>query len=498
MRVAVFFYCAASLLLGHHATAAAAVLSNPPTGLVNTNLIRTVDLQALPYVHEQLGVIVQNDHPTLAFTRYKLRIPQAKRARLAQIHVHERKSGAPLPLVRHRPLAEAAADSDDPEVYEVRLRGAGLMPGEKLGLNIDLVFGAGSVQPSPAVAGQAADQVWAWADAALVTSDYATRKQKTVVKTRVARVGRVDGALALAKGGTVTFGPYTNATAADGKGEIGVHFVDNGAQMEAVTQRREYFVSQWADDLHVRDYYTVRNAGPQLDRFDKVRQVMTKHMHGRDNFIKALLVSVPADAREMYFVDQIGNVSTSAVSQAKLGSRKVLQLQPRYPLPGGWVYAWWHGYSVPLAQYLRRQGSRHHLRVPLIEPITATASLEARLSTKELAARNTAVTEYEMRVTLPEGASAVRLAASVDLSAELVRTKYYLDSVGRPVVVVRCHNVAPDMFGLAVVVSYDYSRLAAWIKPAVVAAWLLIAFGMASALSRVERGLAKKNKAKTE
>ncbi|KAJ2810433.1 dolichyl-diphosphooligosaccharide--protein glycosyltransferase subunit 1 [Coemansia furcata] len=457
------------------------------SGLVNTNVIRTVDLQKLPFVHEQVGVVVQNDHPSKVFKTYTISIPLDKAPKLSQVTVHERKSGDALAVSKEGVF-------QDTQQYRVALR-RGLQPGEKLSLNIDLLF-VSLVEPQPKAVAQSDDQSWLWDDRARVASLYPTRKQKTVVKTR-GDVLRFTKENAAKDARTVVFGPFTD----DAEGRVQVAIRDNGEQMEAVTHRREYFVSHWADDLNVLEHYALRNLGPELSGgFDKVDQMVSKYMRRRDNLVKTLLVKVPEDARSMYFVDEIGNVSTSAVTGRRRPKGegepfKILQLKPRFPLPGGWNYTWWHGYSVPLHRYLKISDGRHLLRLPFIGSLAACASQEGELTVAMANAQNTAVRAYKLRVTLPEGARDISVQLPVAGEPLLVPTKYYFDSVGRTVVVITHANVAPELASRHILVSYSYAPLALWLKPAVVAAALFALFMLASVASRMQYGLTPKRPA---
>ncbi|KAJ2486272.1 dolichyl-diphosphooligosaccharide--protein glycosyltransferase subunit 1 [Coemansia sp. RSA 2050] len=448
-------------------------------GLVNTNVIRTVDLQGLPFVREQVGVVVQNDHDSKVFKTYTISIDQGKAQSLSQLQVFERKSGLALDVAKENALT-----------YRAVLR-RGLQPGEKLSLNVDFVF-VSLVQPRPQLVKQSEDQSWLWADRSLVPSVYPTRKQKTVVKTKGDIRAFSDGG---ARDGrhSVVFGPFTGEL---GGGRVEVGFRDNSEQMEALTHRREYFVSHWADDLNVLEHYALRSLGPQ-SAFDKVDQMVSKYMHRRDNLVKTLLVKVPAEAREMYFVDEIGNVSTSAVSKRRRAKGeeepfKLLQLRPRYPISGGWNYTWWHGYSLPLSRYLKvSPQSRHRLRLPFIGSMAACASLESELTPAMANAQNTAVRAYELRVTLPEGARDIEVKLPFAGRALLRPTKYYFDSIGgRTVVVITHENIAPELYARHILVAYSYSPWALWTKPMVVGAAFFVLFMVASVASRMEYGLA--------
>ncbi|KAJ2485009.1 dolichyl-diphosphooligosaccharide--protein glycosyltransferase subunit 1, partial [Coemansia sp. RSA 2320] len=474
-------------------------------GLVNTNVIRTVDLQGLPYVREQIGVVVQNEHASKVYKTYTVVLEADKAKHLSQISVHERKSGVALDVAPEAGQADHAQKR-----FRATLR-RGLQPGEKLSLNVDIVL-ASVVEPRPAAVGQTEDQQWRWADRALVASTYPTRKQKTVVRTRgdIRRFTQAAHNVTATKDGrnAVTFGPYSATTGGVAGPPVEILFRDNAEQLDALTHRREYFVSHWASDLNVLEHYAVRNRGPKADGgFDKVDQMVAKYMSRRDNLVKTLLVKVPADARELYVVDEIGNVSTSAVSgqrraSAREESFKVLQLRPRYPLAGGWKYTWWHGYSLPLDRYLKVSAGpgngmgRHLLRVPFIGSLAACASQENELTVAMANAQNTAVRDYELRVTLPEGARDVQVRlpptvnSGVNEGVELQSASYFFDSVGRTTVVVRQANVAPELATKHILISYSYSALALWLKPAVVAALLFALFMLTLAVSRMHEDIA--------
>ncbi|KAJ2157178.1 dolichyl-diphosphooligosaccharide--protein glycosyltransferase subunit 1 [Coemansia sp. RSA 552] len=454
-------------------------------GLVNTNVIRRVDLGALPFVKEQIGVVVQNEHASKAIRSYVVVVPLAKQAQLASIDVHERKSGAEL-LVERQEL--------DGHRYVAKFHEP-LQPGQKISLNIDLTL-LSSVEPRPAVVSQTGDQTWVWTDNVLVTSAYPTRKQKTVVQTRgdIRRVTEV--AETKKERRSVTFGPYTDSR----DQEVEVHFQDNTEQLEALTHRREYFVSHWADDLNVLEHYVLRNRAPKVDAFDKVKQAVAKFMKNRDNFVKSLLIKVPADARNMYVVDEIGNVSTSAVTGRRRvkgqSPFKVMQLSPRYPMAGGWNYTWWHGYSVPLSTHLRMQGSRYKLLVPFIGTIFGSASSDDELPLSALDKTNAAVRDYELHITLPEGASGVEVHVPMEVdSVSLQPFSYYLDSTGRTVVNISTHNVPPDAHLAQVLVEYNYTAASLWQKPVCVALVVGLLFVAASLANRMQFGLKPAQKA---
>ncbi len=63
---------------------------------------------------------------------------------------------------------------------------------------------------------------------------------------------------------------------------------------------------------------------------------------------------LPAAARDVYYRDEIGNISTSALRE--LDDMVELELRPRFPLFGGWKTHYLIGYNIPSYQYLYNDG----------------------------------------------------------------------------------------------------------------------------------------------
>lgn len=125
-----------------------------------------------------------------------------------------------------------------------------------------------------------------------------------------------------------------------------------------------------------------------------------------------LTLKLPAGARDPYFYDIIGNVSTSnfrspktsastlsAASKARGLHKKeegaTLELKPRYPVLGGWNYTFTVGWDQPLSDSLKvAEGDQYVLGVPF-----ASAGL-----------RDLVWEDVEFVVILPEGATYVSLS----------------------------------------------------------------------------------------
>ena len=123
--------------------------------------------------------------------------------------------------------------------------------------------------------------------------------------------------------------------------------------------------------------------------------------------ITSLGLVLPPRISSPYFIDIVGNVSTSRYrpstyttnpkngvklpsqnnQKTVVGSSSMLELTPRYPLMGGWNYTFTVGYDAPLGDFLkRRKGGDYVLSVPFLTPV-----------------KDVAFDDVTLRVRLPEG-----------------------------------------------------------------------------------------------
>lgn len=193
-------------------------------------------------------------------------------------------------------------------------------------------------------------------------------------------------------------------------------------------------ISHWGDNLNVQDDIELVNSGPtyvQTSLCTTLRTQLTSpcvtlcslkgqfsriaHLQGRHyrkmppTTLSDLTLKLPAGARDPYFYDIIGNVSTSnfrspktsastlsAASKARGLHKKeegaTLELKPRYPVLGGWNYTFTVGWDQPLSDSLKvADGDRYVLGVPFV-----SAGL-----------RDLVWEDVEFVVILPEGATYV-------------------------------------------------------------------------------------------
>lgn len=62
--------------------------------------------------------------------------------------------------------------------------------------------------------------------------------------------------------------------------------------------------------------------------------------------LRGFTATLPAGAKDIYYRDQIGNISTSAIRYVP--GAVELRIEPRFPLFGGWKTQFYQGYNVPI------------------------------------------------------------------------------------------------------------------------------------------------------
>lgn len=126
-------------------------------------------------------------------------------------------------------------------------------------------------------------------------------------------------------------------------------------------------------------------------------QAQKYHRRSAPHILPSLTLHLPAGIRDVYYYDQIGNVSTSRLRTAPSVPRlapsnqySVLELRPRYPLLGGWNYSFTLGWDAPLADSTGYDPStgKYLVEIPILTPIPGAVIKQA-----------------ELKIILPEGAT---------------------------------------------------------------------------------------------
>jgi oligosaccharyltransferase complex subunit alpha (ribophorin I) len=230
-------------------------------------------------------------------------------------------------------------------------------------------------------------------------SAYKTLKQKTKLKMPGGKIEEftklenknADGvADPVHQGSILTYGPY-NKIAAGQSLPVSVRYEFTKPLLRATRFERDIEVSHWGGNLAVEERYWLTNRAAKLkNHFSRVQWQMSQYANPPSSAAKDLRLVLQGGVTNPYFVDDIGNVSTSNFRPGKRESS--LQIKPRYPIFGGWNYNFKVGWDANLLNYVRRGvGEQYVLKVPFLEGPRTDAGIEY----------DSAV----IRVVLPEGAT---------------------------------------------------------------------------------------------
>ena len=275
---------------------------------------------------------------------------------------------------------------------------------------------------------------------------------------------------------SLTYGPF-NKVPAGAYQPVSARFDFTKPVNRVETLERDFEVSHWGGNIATEERYLYSNAGASLkEQFNRVQWTAQKYYNPATFALKEFKIPLSPGARDAYFVDDVGNVSTSRFRPGDVakGRKAMLELTPRYPVFGGWRYKFKIGWDRDARDHLRKTSSGEHiLRVPFLEgPRTNDGIYYERV---------------KLRVILPEGAKNVRWETSVPVeeSSESIH-RTFMDTIGRTSLHLTARNLCDDWTERDLVVLYEYPAGAAWRKPLTIIASMAAVFGIAFLLGRVD------------
>jgi len=165
--------------------------------------------------------------------------------------------------------------------------------------------------------------------------------------------------------------------------------------------------------------------------------------------ITTLRQVLPFGADDVYYRDEIGNISTSHLSVSQ--GKPTLELIPRYPLFGGWKASFYTGYNLPAQYYLFNDVNDGS--VYMLNTTFATSFDDVVIDT------------LIVRITFPEGTKNIEHFAHVELDGVSTSLLYsYLDTTGRPVLILEKKNVVAE-HNRFFQVTYNFSQLSMFQEP---------------------------------
>lgn len=398
-------------------------LSSSPPELQILSAERRIDL-ASHIIRVVLNLKVQNDGESPA-SNVLLAFPPSQVKHLSLIQAAEltgkkkKKSLEPLDV---KP-SDHADGPNGAKFFSISLRNP-LSTGGSVSIEVSYIL-TQSLEPFPVEISQSEPQLVLYRDGALILSPYAIKQQTTVIRTPTTKVEsftRVEPSTQMRT--ELKYGPYQDQPPFS-YAPIVVHFENNNPFAVVEELVREIEISHWGYLQITEHYKLVHNGARHKGGFSRVEYQSRPSISGVSSF-KHLSAKLPPRVHSVYYRDNIGNISTSHLRTSY--SKSELEIEPRYPLLGGWKATFVIGYVLPLQDFLfESDDGKRYLNFSFGCPIAETV-----------------VNKITNKVVLPEGSK--NPFAVVPFSVERhAETSYsYLDIVGRPVVVLEKENVVPE------------------------------------------------------
>lgn len=441
--------------------------------LVNSKVERTIDL-ASHLAHINYVITVENKATSGSLKSYTFTVEPAHAKNVAFI-------GARLPAEkgnndlekRKLNVASLSQDSNRGSLYRIDFKGE-LAAGKSLTFEVELVL-SDSLKPYPSEINQGEKQTVLFRGNHYYYSLYTTKTQTTIVNLASDKTESYSQLKPTSKSdSSITYGPYENVKPFE-QNEMSVHYENNSPFLVVNNLLRTIEVSHWGN-IAVEETIDLYHSGAKLkgpfSRFDYMRK------QGGSSSVKSLKTLLPATAADVYYRDEIGNISTSNLrTPSKKNDFAELELRPRFPLFGGWKTHYTVGYNVPAYQYLFNKGADFALKMKLVDHIYDDQFIE----------------EATVKVILPEFSTNIEIVTPYTVERRPNEMHYtYLDTVGRPVVVFKLKNVV-DNHIQNFQVKYKFQKMMILQEPLLVVGFFFILFFLVIVLVRIDFSLTHKS-----
>ncbi|RAQ50121.1 oligosaccharyl transferase subunit (alpha) [Aspergillus flavus] len=466
----------------------------PPQTFKNVNLVRNTNLEK-GYARETVNVVVENVDKEPQSTYY-LAFPSEVFDKVGGLEVRDRKAPEKGPF----DVDVLSVDSPSDTKYFAIDLPEPLAPKSQVTLGISYYL-LSSLSPRPAAINQADKQYLTYSFSAYIHSAYPTVTQKTKLKLPSTNVpdytttsGLKPGSDPERQGTTYTYGPYDTTEVTPGTAyPITIRYEFTKPVITASLLERDLEVSHWGGNLATEERYWLRNNGSNLvNQFSRVEWTLSNFQQLPSSAIRELKYPLKPGSVDPYFIDDIGNVSTSRYRPGKPPKRDAsLELRPRYPVFGGWNYSFRIGWNNELSTFLRRVAGAdsYVLKVPFIEGPKVPEGVQYE--------------KVVVRVILPEGARNVRyetietasnngLPPADQIKSHVSPHKTFMDTLGRTALTLTVENLSDEARDSQLVVTYDYSFWDGMRKPVTITTGLLTVFAAVWAIGNIDVSIKKR------
>jgi len=272
----------------------------------------------------------------------------------------------------------------------------------------------------------------------------------------------------------VYYGPYEDIKPGTEK-IVSLHYKLKDRLIHFEKIERTIEISHWCHTVSYKEDLIVHNDGSELkNNFNRIAFQKSQFYTETQSSVKDMIFILPPRAEDIFFVDTIGNVSTSAYH--KDNTRTLLQVLPRYPLFGGWKYTWSQGYNNPLDGNVKYNSKlkKYIFQAPIL-----------------LSLKNVPIDHFKLNVILPEGVRNVDVHLPYSFDSDKRKMTYsYLDTTGRPTIVLEKDNVCDDHYQYFQI-SYSLPFYFTIQKPLVVAFVIFTLFVISMVWTRIDLSIVK-------
>ncbi|KAJ1346200.1 hypothetical protein KIN20_000930 [Parelaphostrongylus tenuis] len=337
-------------------------------------------------------------------------------------------------------ISEQPGEKQGYRVYKVELLNRIPQNGE-VKLKTEYRF-TGLLTPFPAKITQKENQFVVYHGDAHYPSVYPIMSEKTIVKIGSGKtLSATEVSPTNRENERVIYGPYKDQPAFTSE-PIKIHYENNSPFVVATSVQRWIEISHWGN-IAVEEHIELLHKGAELKGpFSRADQMMDRRGLRQPALLYFTTV-LPASAKDIYYRDVIGNISTSSV-RPRSDSVDV-DLKPRFPLFGGWRTSYIIGYNVPSFEYLYNKGNDYALKMRVLDHIFD----------------NVVVENLTIKIVLPELVKKVRLTTPYAMTRrpdEFHST--YLDTTGRTVIVLQKENLVPEHIQqFTLFYEFDYANM---------------------------------------
>ncbi|KAJ8259828.1 hypothetical protein GJAV_G00173950 [Gymnothorax javanicus] len=330
-----------------------------------------------------------------------------------------------------------------------------LAGGSKLRVQVETVF-SHVLQPFPTHITQAERQLVVFQGNHYVYSPYPTRSQTTRVRLASKNVESYTKLGNPSKNDEIIeYGPFRDV-APYSQDAMKIHYENNNPFLTISSITRTIEVSHWGN-IAVEETIDLRHTGAILkgpfSRYDYQRQ-----SDSGISSVKSFKTILPASAQDVYYRDEIGNISTSHL--LVLEDSVEVEVRPRFPLFGGWKTHYLIGYNLPSYEYLYTLGDQYALKMRLVDHVYDDQVIDF----------------LTVKLILPEGARNIHVDEPYPINRVPDQLHYtYLDTFGRPVIVATKSNLVEQHIQ-DVVVHYTFNKILMLQEPLLVVGAFYILF----------------------